>query len=378
MAVQQYQISSGETLWKVYVNVRSKITPSLRTQRKQLGFKTQKEAEREETKLVRECERELAEKESKGSTWESVIDRWESFMAKTQSDRLNAMTREDYVASIKKHTFSWLKRQACDITKADVLEVLSQMEAFGASNSYQRKMKTILNRIFTFGIDFSLIKGMDRGPTAGIYLGRDENKKPEILTIDQIKQLLEMARQVKHPWFYVWCCALLTGMRSGELYALEWNDIDWTNKLLSVTKSYNCRLKIIKSTKSGDWRSIPISTELEMLLKELKSSTGAETYVLPRLTEWKRGGQARELRKFCVGIGLPSIKFHTLRACFATQLIRNGIPPIQIQKICGWKDLETMQRYIRLAGIEITGVTESLRVLPDMDVLNHAGGLFAA
>jgi len=56
---------------------------------------------------------------------------------------------------------------------------------------------------------------------------------------------------------------------------------------------------------------------------------------------------------------------NTLRACFATQLIRNGIPPIQIQKICGWKDLKTMQKYIRLAGIEIKGATESLRVLPD-------------
>jgi integrase len=378
MAVHQYQLSSGESLWKVYVNVRSKVTPSLRTQRKQVGFKTQKEAERAETSLLRECERELAEKESKGSTWESVIDAWDSFTAKSQSDRLNAMTRGDYVASIKKHTFSWLKRQASDITKADVLEVLSQMEAFGASNSYQRKMKTILNRIFTFGVDFSLIKGMDRSPTAGVYLGRDENKKPEILTIDQIKQLLETARQVKHPWFFVWCCALLTGMRSGELYALEWKDVDSANKLISVTKSYNCRLKIIKSTKSGDWRSVPISTELETLLGELKGVTGNETHVLPRITEWKRGGQARELRKFCVGIGLPSIKFHTLRACFATQLIRNGIPPIQIQKICGWKDLETMQRYIRLAGIEITGVTESLRVLPDMDVLNHAASLFAA
>ena len=35
-----------------------------------------------------------------------------------------------------------------------------------------------------------------------------------------------------------------------------------------------------------------------------------------------------------------------------------------VQKICGWRDLKTMQRYIRMAGIEIEGATESLRVLP--------------
>ena len=73
------------------------------------------------------------------------------------------------------------------------------------------------------------------------------------------------------------------------------------------------------------------------LLKELKARAGTRPEVLPRLPGWAKGQQAYEIRLFCLGIGIPSIKFHTLRACFATQLIRNGVPPIQIQKVCGWK-----------------------------------------
>jgi len=45
-------------------------------------------------------------------------------------------------------------------------------------------------------------------------------------------------------------------------------------------------------------------------------------------------------------------------------------------KICGWKDLETMQRYIRLAGIETQGATNVLKVLPDADVAAQVVNLF--
>ncbi|HLG20668.1 MAG TPA: hypothetical protein VI895_12750, partial [Bdellovibrionota bacterium] len=54
----------------------------------------------------------------------------------------------------------------------------------------------------------------------------------------------------------------------------------------------------------------------------------------------------------------------------------NGVPPIQIQKICGWKDLKTMQRYVRLAAIETKGATEGLKVLPAQEVAAKVVHLF--
>ncbi len=69
-------------------------------------------------------------------------------------------------------------------------------------------------------------------------------------------------------WYSIWYMALMTGMRSGELYALLWSDIDWENKRIKVNKSFTKRTRKIGPTKSGDWREIPINSELEIMLKE--------------------------------------------------------------------------------------------------------------
>jgi integrase len=36
----------------------------------------------------------------------------------------------------------------------------------------------------------------------------------------------------KHPWYPIWAFAVLTVMRSGELLALEWGDVDEQNEII--------------------------------------------------------------------------------------------------------------------------------------------------
>lgn len=370
MTIYQYQNATGDSLWRVYVNTRH--ANGLRSQKKQRGFKTLRDAKRAEQRFLLECESFFEKKKTNALNWQSVINDWATFLLKNPTT--SAATLEDYIAATRKHFSVWNDKQITEITKQDIRARLFELQEQGISLSYARKLKGILSSVFVFAIDSNKLTN---NPALGISLGREEKKMPEILTLEQIRHLLEQARQLQHPWYPVWATALLTGMRSGELYALTWSDVNLEQGVLSVTKSYNNRMKMIKSTKSGDWRTVPVSQELRTLLVNLKSQSGGE-HVLPRLPRWAQGEQARELRQFCKGIGLPSIKFHTLRACFATQLIQASVAPIQIQKICGWKDLETMQRYVRLAGIETEGVTEVLKILPNMQVIEKAEALFSS
>ncbi len=142
---------------------------------------------------------------------------------------------------------------------------------------------------------------------------------------------------------------------------LQWNDVDFENRLITVSKSYNKRLDLVKSTKAGYWRKVPINTDLESLLIELRTkSKSNDKNVLPRINQWRRGEGAITLREYCEGIGISSVCFHALRACFATHLLNAGVSSPVVKKICGWTDEKVMGRYIRLAGIDVAGATANL------------------
>ena len=373
MGVKSYVGKNGENLWEVFAYARGEVGSGVKVEKTKTGITNEHTALRLYKGLQRECEREVLSKEAKGSSWGAVVAVW---LESLKSQDLSETTCIDYEAAIRNHTKSWWSRSATEISPIDVRELFNEMKAAGHTYEFIKRMKNMLNRVFQFGMERRMIRGVDRSPAFGVALGKPEEKTPEILTISDIRKLLMAAKQMNDPWYYHWALALLTGMRNGELYALLWTDIDWENNAITVSKSYNGRLKVTKSTKAGCWRTVPISKELRGILLELKAQAKDRPQVLMRMREWQMGLQAQELRKFCLGIGIPSVRFHALRACFATQLIRNGVPPIQIQKICGWKDLKTMQRYIRMAGIEIDGATEGLKIVPDQEVLAKAADLF--
>ncbi|MCB9027452.1 MAG: site-specific integrase [Bdellovibrionaceae bacterium] len=375
MSIKEYH-ENGKSYFKVNVCIRDRNGE--KHQRQKSKIETRKQAEAEERKLIRLVEAKIQEIKHQGPTWGELVEKWELSFQESNNFRrpLQKTTVIDRVNALRMYTEFWWELPVNDITRADVREVFDIMHTEGKSRARKKDIKAAMNAVFNWGIDEGLIRGHHRSPASEIVLLKESEAVPSILTINEIRSLLKLSKRDNHPWYPVWATALLTGMRSGELYALTWSDIDWENRLITVSKSYSGRLKKVKSTKAGYWRSIPINSELELLLKELILSQGSQEWVLPRLPRWHNGDAARILRQFCQGYGITSIKFHDLRACFATQLIRDGVAPAIVMKIGGWKDLKTMQRYIRLAGLEVEGATESLKLLPEMEVMGRVVDLF--
>lgn len=374
--VKYYDEKEGRELYKVRVVRKSSAKSGVRLDRVALKISTLAEAEKVEKQLNRELDREIISKVIAGQKWGSLVYEWyEAVFSKDIFTRqLGKGTLEEYYQVLTTYTKEWNGLAIEEIDKARAWVILDRVER-ELSVARRKRLRTAIDSVYSWAILSGRIKGIS-SPCEGYKSQRKETEKiPEILTLGEIKSLLKSAKEFNHPWYSVWALALFTGMRSGELYALQWDALDFENQMIMIHRNWTNK-EGFGPTKGRYWRSCPMGEQLVSFLRELKLQTGQSKFVMPRFQSWTDGYQAEILRKFCLGVGIPSIKFHTLRACFATQLIKDSVAPAVVMKICGWKDLKTMQRYIRLAGIEVKGATNTLKLLPEEEVMGRVLELF--
>jgi integrase len=368
MAIKTWQ-ENGKTFYEIRVSARSKDR-ELRSEKQSSGsideldpIKYLPIIEHIERALEIEAHQNLVLKQKTGVLWGDLVGRWEADVYENGTESNSKIgTIRGHIQRVRDFTKLWNKRPASEITPADVSSMLGGMKKLGYSDSSRYNVKVAINQCFKWGMMRRMIPGLVISPTSVISISRKESKRPEILNYEQICFLLSEAKSKGHEWYWVWKLSLLTGTRSGEAFELRCVDIDKTEKRLFLERKYNFENKQIEGLKDHEWRQVPINDELNDLFVELKVyERNRDEYVLPRINAWKNGEAARILRSFCDEIGLPSICFHTLRACWATQLLRNGVKPVVVMAMGGWADLETMQRYVRIAGLETEGMTESLK-----------------
>lgn len=213
----------------------------------------------------------------------------------------------------------------------------------------------IVKRVFQMAVDHDKL---DRNPCNGMMVKVPETEK-KVLTNKEVEIFLNEAKVTNHRFYPVWVVALFTGMRSGELYALRWTDVDLDNATISVSKAWNSK-NGFTSTKNQKARIVPISAELLSFLKELKLKRSREEFVLPHPNEWTRGEAAKVIKQFCKAIQITEIRFHDLRATFITNLLARGESLARVMAIVGHADMETTNVYLRKAGIELKDGAEKL------------------
>ncbi len=156
---------------------------------------------------------------------------------------------------------------------------------------------------------------------------------------------------------------LHTGLRAGELLALEWNDIDFKENVINVNKNVSLvrnrngesgYSSIITSTKTiNSRRTVPLNPPALKALEELQVSyLYADCYC--RYVVCNLKGEFVKLRSFeckfekiCKVCGIKYKGVHALRHTFASNLIESGVNPKVVSTLLGHSNVVfTLNKYV--------------------------------
>lgn len=265
-------------------------------------------------------------------------------------------TVENYRLCLNAHTVKiWGQREMDSIRPEEIRKLIKETLA-DRSPSQQKNVLKFLRKLFQFATEEGYLI---RSPVPMMQF-RMGDKIKKVLNETQLRILLEKSKEFGSPWYPIWATAIYTGMRNGELFALTWDKVDLENRKILVSSTWNNKDGFKDLTKSGVDRIVEIAPPLLQVLKEQRLASDDTNFVLPRAEGWEDGRQAEFLRYFLIGLSLPPVRFHDLRASWATVMLGKGVQPVKVMSMGGWKDLKTMMIYVRKAGIDIQGITDGL------------------
>ncbi|MFA6238144.1 MAG: site-specific integrase [Bacteriovorax sp.] len=203
-------------------------------------------------------------------------------------------------------------------------------------------------------------------PLKGVNFKSDKNEKrktsTEAMTHEEIVQVLNFIQEVNIEFYEILFLTYQLGMRSGEAIALRFSDIDWDKNTVTIKRAWCRRKKGFDLTKTGQQRVVPINVSTETFLKILKIKYDGQEFILPRNKLWINGRMAESLREIQTHLGIRKTDYHSLRASFITNLLKNGVATVSVQSMVGHVELKTTQRYIRLHGTDLKGVTDVINI----------------
>jgi integrase len=170
---------------------------------------------------------------------------------------------------------------------------------------------------------------------------------PEIdyLSPDECELLLSHAEGTV---FEMVLTALRTGMRQGELRALQWPSIDWLTRSVAVRHSRDDHQRILVPPKNGRTRHIPLDTDLYALLYARKRPTGY-VFLAPDGQPFTSDRLHDVMQRLCRRAAFRRIGWHTLRHTFASLLAMRGVPLPVIKELLGHAAITTTMRYAHVA-----------------------------
>ena len=149
--------------------------------------------------------------------------------------------------------------------------------------------------------------------------------------------------------------AVLTGMRRGEILNLQWNQVNLTNRLVTIESSPTFK------TKAGKRRSVPLNESAVYLLEGRRNLSPSESVFTLEGKQIKEDWLTHKFKKRIRKLGLDGrLHFHSLRHTFASWLVQGGATLYEVQKLLGHSSSKVTEVYSHLQPQHLHGTVDKL------------------
>jgi integrase len=250
-----------------------------------------------------------------------------------------------------------------DLTRTAVKSFLTAQRK-QRSRDTVRIMYALLHLVLAEAVEVELIPA---NPIAGLArklrlnerkAKRQEDVRTKAMTRSQRDLFLETAARVRPWWVPMWTIQVLTGLRPGEIYALEERDIDLGGRTLRVARTLavdddneSGDTTYVGTPKGGRARTVDLSTEAVAVLEAHLENRKPEKlrrgwrempkplFCTPRGTYVDHSNIHRAFAAVLKEAKLPHFTPHGLRHTFASLLLQAGIDVYYVSRMLGHMDI---------------------------------------
>ena len=285
---------------------------------------------------------------------------WKMYYADMETRlREHTMRTKKYIVELKILPYFGNKR-VNDITAADIRQWQNELIKMGYSPTYLKTINNQLSAIFNYAVRYYDLKSNPCAKAGS--MGKSKAEEMDFWTGEEFRRFIDSVMN-KRLSYMVFMTLYWTGMRLGELLALNPKDVDLEKRTISITKSYQRLGKKDVITPPKTPKSKRVITIPEFLAADIKDYMDSlyDLQENDRLFPITKYYLEHEMQRGIKESGVKRIRVHDLRHSHASMLIELGFSPLEIANRLGHEKVETtLNTYAHLYPNKQTKLAERL------------------
>ena len=287
-------------------------------------------------------------------------DFWKMYYADIETRlREHTMRTKKYIVELKILPYFGNKR-VNDITAADIRQWQNELIKMGYSPTYLKTINNQLSAIFNYAVRYYDLKSNPCAKAGS--MGKSKAEEMDFWTGEEFRKFIDSVMN-KRLSYMAFMTLYWTGMRLGELLALNPKDVDLEKRTITITKSYQRLGKKDVITPPKTPKSKRVITIPEFLAADIRDYIDSlyELQENDRLFPITKYYLEHEMQRGIKESGVKRIRVHDLRHSHASMLIELGFSPLEIANRLGHEKVETtLNTYAHLYPNKQTKLAERL------------------